>query len=377
MKGKCFEMLDPQLAQKIVREVHLLINESILVANQYGLIIASTNRERLGQYHEGARIVISRKASLTITHQTASKWPGVRAGINLPIFFNNTVVGVIGITGTPEKVANYGHLLEKMTELLIHESFYQKELDFHERTLEGFVFDWLNNREWDEAFLSRAKLLNINLQCNRQAAFAHLPEPGRKEDQTILAGVSDGYRFNEEDILIRWGNDHLLLLVDVSDEDRDFSRLIEKWAGSIRQRTGKRPTIGIGSRVSPQNVKKSFHQAKRALNVATDAQPIVYDRDLTLEMIAGELRSETKKLFVERTIGVLLKHDELLNTLKNLFDHQFSYKETANFMHLHINTLHYRVKKLQELTGLDIKKIRSRVVLYLAILFLNEQTKTE
>lgn len=369
-------MLDAQLAQKIVREVRLLTEESIIVVDQKGIIIASTDGERLGQLHEAARLVIARKESLIITNRSAGQWRGVRAGINLPIFFNNTVVGVIGITGKPEKVSNYGHLLQKMTELLIHESYYQKQVDLHERTLEGFVFDWLNDREWDDSFLSLAKMLDINLCCDRQALLIHVPESGEKEDGRIWTGQTNLPGLKKDDILVRWGNDHLLLLIDSSDRERDVPKQVEKWASDIKRRTGEQPMMGVGSSLPAKKLKPSFHQAKRALNVASKLQPVMFDKDLTLEMITDGLNKDTKQLFTERAIGAVLSDQELLGTLRNLFFHQFSFKKTADTMHIHINTLHYRLKKLQQETGLDTRDMRSRVVLFLALMFLDDQTKT-
>ncbi|WP_332239028.1 CdaR family transcriptional regulator [Sporolactobacillus sp. KGMB 08714] len=367
-------MLDAQLAQKIVGEVRLLTEESIIIADRNGIIIASTDGERLGQLHEGARWAIVRRETLTITQATAGQWQGVRAGINLPIFFRDAVVGVIGITGEPEKAAHYGHLLQKMTELLIQESYYQEQQDFHERMLEQFVFDWLNNREWDDSFISLSKILNINLRCDRQVVFVRILRPAGKKDGRPGAVLRELLSPNKDDIFVRWGNDHLLLLIDVSDRRRDLPGQIEEWASRIKKRIGKQPTIGVGSALPAKKLKYSFHQAKRALNVTGKLQPIIYDKDLTLEMISDGLDKETKQLFTERVIGQILSDRELLDTLRNLFAHRFSFKETSAVMHIHINTLHYRLKKLQLETGLDTKDMRSRVVLFLALTFLDDQT---
>ncbi len=47
-------MLFPDLANKIVREVRRLITENIIIINIQGVIIASTDAKRIGQFHEGA-----------------------------------------------------------------------------------------------------------------------------------------------------------------------------------------------------------------------------------------------------------------------------------------------------------------------------------
>jgi carbohydrate diacid regulator len=57
----------PKLAEKIVNEVRRLIGEDIIVVKTDGMIIASTDRTRIGTFHEGAVIVSKEKKKLIIT----------------------------------------------------------------------------------------------------------------------------------------------------------------------------------------------------------------------------------------------------------------------------------------------------------------------
>lgn len=44
-------------------------------------------------------------------------------------------------------------------------------------------------------------------------------------------------------------------------------------------------------------------------------------------------------------------------------------------MHVHINTLHYRLKRIQDLTTLDPKRMQDAMLFYLALLLLDHDTK--
>ena len=116
-------MLFPDLANKIVREVRRLITENIIIINIEGVIIASTDTERIGQFHEGA-LRAKQKKTVIITKEDERRLQGVKAGMNLPLLFHDEVIGVIGITGEPENISRYGEILRKMTELLIHENYF-------------------------------------------------------------------------------------------------------------------------------------------------------------------------------------------------------------------------------------------------------------
>lgn len=80
-------MILPELAEKIVKEVRKLMDEDIIVVNTDGFIIASTDQKRINTFHEGALIASQQKKKLIITREDQQKLKGVKAGINLPIFF--------------------------------------------------------------------------------------------------------------------------------------------------------------------------------------------------------------------------------------------------------------------------------------------------
>lgn len=365
-------MLDPQLAEKIIKEVRQLIDESVIIVDRSGTIIAGTEENRVGRRHGGALLVTKQKKTLVVTEEIAGRWPDVRPGVNLPIFFRDQVVGVIGITGDPRKVSGYGQLLQKMTELIIRESYYQKQLDIHERTLEGFVFDWLNDRDWDDTFLSYAELLQIDLHCDRQALLIRFADPISHLSSETVRALPALFHCREEDILVRWGNDHILLLADATHPKRIDEAAANHWVQTLYTHFGKLPLIGIGSVQSASRADISFRQARRALHAAGMRKPVIFERQLMLEMIVDELSRTTKRLFLARALGPLIQNEELLNTLKMLVAADFSLKRTSEDMHIHINTLHYRLKKVERLTGLNPRKLRSRVIFYLAIAFMDE-----
>ncbi len=82
--------------------------------------------------------------------------------------------------------------------------------------------------------------------------------------------------------------------------------------------------------------------------------------------------TECLKEFCCRTLGSLIEYDknnngELLSTLRQLLDSSFNWKATAHSLFIHINTLYYRVNKIQELLELDLSRMDTRVNLYTAV----------
>ncbi|AGK52804.1 CdaR family transcriptional regulator [Bacillus sp. 1NLA3E] len=370
-------MLFPEIAEKIVKDVKRLINEDIIVVNTEGIIIASTEHKRIGAFHQGALLAAERKEKIVITEEDQKTLIGVKAGINLPVFFLRDVIGVIGITGDPAKVSPFGELIRKMTEMIVSENYYSEQLELQSRTLEAFVFDWIQKREWDSVFLHRAKLLNVNLTFNRQAIMIELHKYEHLNHRYIYSSFSKWHSTNADDIFIRWGNNRVLILRGSPDkETRDqVMSYITAFQTFFEEHLHTPMSIGIGQKVSSHEIKISYDQAERALRSTSKQNNIVFDEDLTIEMILDEVRYDTKTIFVKRTIGPIVGDEELLLTVQTLFEQNHSLKRTASALHIHINTLHYRLRKVYELTKLDPSNIHDLLILFLSLQLLDETTK--
>ncbi|RDI41419.1 CdaR family transcriptional regulator [Falsibacillus pallidus] len=364
-------MLSKNLANKIVQDVRRLLDEEIIVVSPEGTIIAGTDKSRIGQFHEGALFACSEKKSIIITEKDASRWIGVKPGINLPVFFQDKTAGVIGITGNPEKVSPFGEILKKMTELIIQENFYIEELNLEVRTLEAFIFDWIELQDRDESFHNRAAVLGIDLQHSHQLALLKIPGEKLPIPTHLISKWNDHHPFST---LVRWGNDRLVAILDM-DESRSEEAALKELGilKSFLERELSTPLfMGVGSIRDSASMKASYREAERALASANTMEPVVFESQLTLEMLTQSIRPDIKEAFLSRTIGQLNTQPALIQTLRLFFENDMSFTNTADAAHIHINTLHYRFKKIEQLTSLHPRKAKDLVTLYLALSFLDE-----
>ncbi|MED1470386.1 sugar diacid recognition domain-containing protein [Bacillus salipaludis] len=370
-------MLSISLAKKIIDEVKKLFNEDIIIVGVDGIIIASTDVKRIGTYHEGAMNCAKEKQKVIIRKKDEQFLQGVKTGINVPVFFLNNVIGVIGITGEPERVLPYGELLRKMTELLVQESYYSEQLQWQSRMLEAFVFDWLQAREWSSVFVERANILNIDLQAKRQLILVQVIEQQDFFFKDIWQLTHVWNNPQDQDILIHWGNDRLLIIRYVlQEQERETITRQAKQLKAFIEETWKTPVnFGIGQAVKSNELSKGYEQAERALSVALKKNSMVFEEDLRLDICLEEISIPTRKEFTQRILQTVLTNEELLETFSTFFEQNMSLKLTASKLHIHINTLHYRIKKLEEITGLNLKYFPDVVSLYLALYFLENQPK--
>jgi len=107
-------------------------------------------------------------------------------------------------------------------------------------------------------------------------------------------------------------------------------------------------------------------RGQTALSVATSDE--VASHELLLATVSGSvLRS-----FRERMLGPLLAYDqrhkaELLPTLREFLACSGSWNACATRMYVHVNTVRYRIRRIEELTGRDLSSLDDQVDFFLAL----------
>ncbi|MED3687663.1 sugar diacid recognition domain-containing protein [Peribacillus butanolivorans] len=364
------------VAEKLVHEVRKLIDEEIIIINHAGTIIASTDKSRIGSYHEGAIHAFKNREKLIINKQDEQHWKGVKAGINLPIFFNQEAVCVIGITGDPKQVSPYAELLKKMTEMFIQESYHLEQEESQSRLMEFFVFEWHQLQRFNESFLQKAKLLGIDVMVDRIIILGEF-QTEKIIEQHVWRTLQIYIRQQHpKDIVVRWGRNQfvILSLADFIGSKTHQLTKLSQLQKKLEESSGYKVSVGVSSRSPGSAFRQAFFKAERSLKIALSSSNIVFDEDLKLEVLLDEVTPETRQEYLTRTIENLLLNEELLKTLSMYFSCDLSLKESAAALHIHINTLHYRLKRIEELTQLNPRKLSDLVTMYLSVQILDKHT---
>ena len=355
--------LTQKLGDKIIREVRKLIHEDIIIVNKQAVIIASTEPARIGHYHEGADYTIQNKKTMIITEEDEQRLKGVKAGINLPITIQEQVLGVIGITGNPDEVAPFGSLMKKMTELLIKESIYIQEVEWKERMA--------------KTLLNRAEVLGIVTNHKKRCILIRVED---STDDSISNIIMKAKRWLEQQttgVVTKWKENQLLLLLDCVENQSEIQikKYMENFYQFAENDLHTNVSIGIGNEVNFKSLVTSYMQAKKALKAKSHS--IVFYNDLLLDIILADVKENSKDVFIHRVFEPIRNDAVLIQTLKTYVQNNLHLKTTAEHLHIHINTLHYRLKKIYELTNLDPKSTESIVIFYLGLQLLDEYTKNK
>ena len=101
-------ILTAELAQDIVSRTMRIIPFNVNVMDAQGAILGSGDAGRLGQLHDGALLALAQRRTVEIDEATAGKLHSSRPGINLPLQVDGRIAGVVGLTGQPAQVRQFG-----------------------------------------------------------------------------------------------------------------------------------------------------------------------------------------------------------------------------------------------------------------------------
>ncbi|MEA1960553.1 MAG: helix-turn-helix domain-containing protein [Bacillota bacterium] len=177
-------------------------------------------------------------------------------------------------------------------------------------------------------------------------------------------------------ITIVWSKSLVLVLPGPSsDTDINILSKLLDLKKNIECRYHLSSTLGIGQAHELYEIKKSCYEARIALTLPRLMGKAVYVQQfshLQIFSLLFSLNPSNLEIYCKNTLGKILDYDktnkgDLLLTLRRLLDNCFSWKATANSLFVHINTLYYRINKIQDLLNIDLSKMETRVNLYLAI----------
>ncbi|WP_155375445.1 PucR family transcriptional regulator [Catellatospora vulcania] len=120
----------------------------------------------------------------------------------------------------------------------------------------------------------------------------------------------------------------------------------------------------------------ALSQARHAHRYAVDRQERVSvvgsDELASHDLLLAGVPRAVRQAFADRLLAPLRAYDadhhaDLVRTLQTFLACDGSWTRCASAMHLHVNTLRYRVRRIADLTGRDLDRFTDRVDLYLAL----------
>ncbi|WP_068163984.1 PucR family transcriptional regulator [Rhodococcus phenolicus] len=138
---------------------------------------------------------------------------------------------------------------------------------------------------------------------------------------------------------------------------------------------GGRIAAGVSGTCAGESIDGGIRSAQAAAAIAREDADQVSVRAAELDSAVGLLAAvpdRVRRAFADRTLGQVLDYDRrsragLMTTLEAFLDCDGSWRRTADRLHLHPNTVRYRIGRVEALTGRNLAHTGDRLDVFLAV----------
>lgn len=365
-------------AQAIVDEMKESLHRDINFMDEEGVIIASTDQDRVGTYHAGASRILHEQLEELVIEEPAED--GMRPGINLPIRIKRKTIGVIGITGKPSEVYAFGEVIQKMTEIMVQSIQEKEEQRMVENARLQFMEYWLFSKSVDPKELQhRAAFYGINTTVPWVVVFLNIclneedkaaPSNPELDHSRFLRSISILIE-EQGSVCFPYGTNVVILL------QTDHIRAAMDTIQAVKQKLSGLPISfsgGISSVAKhPLDIRRCFQEAHTAAMVAREnrAERLIRYDETSLEFIAQCIDLSIGRNLMEITF-FNCRAEEIADFSRIIllyFKKDGNLDKMAKQLYVHRNTVQYRIEKLRKRTGYDLRLPRDACILYFAAAF--------
>lgn len=391
------ELADLVLRQKglddILQYIHKKINHHVFLFNNVGELTASAYQSLPD--HSVSKMNNIVLSHLQSAHSARSEQRIEIAGkkhhfIMLPIGSQPDLLGILAILAIhPLNEVDLTGLEHASTVISLELVKEQAIFDTQQRLNSAFIDDLFTGRA-DEALIRQAKHLQLDPKRKYMVAIIQMDHTKQKVIETelgvkrYLVRLANQIFIKEYPLgLIVTKHAQIVIILSfpaegsVTYHQMQVSKLVNLYLAEIeRKNLGFEFSAGIG---------RTKDGLEYVYNAATEAQKCLHfiksyslkDRvisysDLGVQRLLLQNTEEELIEFVLEILDPLLKYEnhrkgDLLQTLFLFLENGQNAKETGKSLHIHTNTLNYRLKRIKEILSIDFSNSDEFLDLYLAV----------
>ena len=349
-----------KLAQDFVEATSLLVGQrTINIMDQKGIIIASTEKHRIGDFHQGASEVLATGKPVRIKKEDLPRYPGTKEGYNMPIFLNDEIIGVVGIFGCEEEVQSIANLLR----VYVTQSFSQLQMT-QKQNLEAELRNQLlrlllfGGKSQKEMIIKLCGMLDLQLEfpvriilLYERAAernMKHLLDYHQFIQNLIWKNVLDRRR----DVFGIQNADYAILLGG-SGELLETRKRLDKLLQEIEREAVWNAAVSSPCR-NMEEVSEGMKEVSVLRNRRGGMIQNLEEHTCRMQYLMGRFTVQDGARTVVRMLRRLedqhgeKQAEQLLQTAQVYYEYGGSVAKAAEKLNLHKNTLLYRMKQLYQ-----------------------------
>ena len=386
-------MISKELARRFIERVSKHTDYNINIMDENGIIIASRDPDRIGNYHEIAYRIVHGNEDIMDT--TGMRYPSVLPGINMVIEMDRHREGVVGVTGDPDEIRPIVMIVKMALETMLTYERRQEKLRLRTNKKEHMIY-LLNNPQGSDLDTIRQLAADLGYAEDSLRIPVLLVTEG--DAGLLLEKVrSHPLHYSHNDFSAVLDPRHVIIYKSVGSRGEPplsmYREFIEEYLGEffpVKNGRNSDPdkaddpsgySVTAAYTGSFQDSFAEYSYAYRHCKWLEEHFPRVhgivffYDHagPYLLDKVPGR---ELQNVFRMYTEGV--KKDKLrqyLQTGETLLSTNFRFREAAELLYIHKNTMVYRYQALKSFLGIDpIARAEDRDILLMFCEFLRKST---
>lgn len=224
---------------------------------------------------------------------------------------------------------------------------------------------------------SKAKKLHI--EPTSRVVF--VIDTGKKNNDLAIELVKNLSDMRTRDFVTSVDEHSIVLIKDVSifkenEMEDELEGIAKSLVDNLHMEAMIKVRVGYGNviRQIPE-IAQSYQEAKMALEVGrvfyADHDTISYGR-LGIGRLIYQLPMSLCEMYIKEVFGEkipeILEDEEAMSTIAKFFENNLNISETARQLYVHRNTLVYRLERIEEAIGLDIRSFDDAMTFRIAVM---------
>lgn len=364
----------PPFARNVVNQVMSLLGRDVTLTDKAGTVLASYNPDAVD-------------TKLDVGKAAASADPvSLEDGVAFGVSNDGSPVGVLIIHADVKAVQDTIPMTRSMVELLVGREADRGVSGNLDQALWQFFHATTDAER--ERLVHDSRLLGLDLTKPRFVALVSIAGfsdklTGSKDKELVIERIRDRlsrevtamFPTTGDNAISYFGHDEFLILKDASrgEETRElFRKKSDRMLGNLGTADVTAGVGGIYPGVS--GLSNSFSEADSALRLGRKLHGPgkAYEvGDLGLYIVFGNVPRDRQIVLAKRRLAPLLRDEHLTKTLRAYFGANLNLTQAAKELHVHRNTLIYRLRKIKDLIGLDPETFDDAVQLKMALSLLD------
>ena len=353
--------LNKDFANRFIEKIKEDSDYKFMVFNKEGIIIAATEEDRVGVFHEASYNMIKNKLKYIVVHpEDVKKYLGVKNGVDMTIFHKGNIVGGIGITGIPEEVTPVLTVAKIAFEAMLDYEIVKEQNILKDNDWNEFCSLLIRSDSQDSGRLSQlAEQQNLNTRLPRFCIVFDLLET-ESDRKNLLKTIKNSPGFTPQDIAFISRNHEIVIFKTIK---APMDRMFYTYQDQIRHFLLPIYDKFLKNQDSFQFYVGSMQQ--KLINYKFSYSHCIWlkEQNKTRCFFYNHLNDYTKYLTPRLelygafdSIGEMMDSDakqELIDTTLALNACNYNLVKASQMLHIHKNTLILHLNKIRELYNIN------------------------